>query len=180
MKILMRAPKDFPDIWPTAGRFKVQVETGEGELLYETAKELKNSVIVEIGTRQGGTAYLLANTLNKIYTIDNYSDPGSNYESALTNLKQFKNVVLLNGYSEAFSKIWGTSIDLLFIDADHSYEGCKSDVENWLQFVKKGSPVLFHDFGSHTGITKFVNEILEAGLIEKVKQEQSMLLTIKK
>ena len=39
-------------------------------------------------------------------------------------------------------------IDYLFIDADHSYEGCMADFDNAYPFLKKGSVVGFHDYGS--------------------------------
>lgn len=36
-------------------------------------------------------------------------------------------------------------IDLLFIDADHSYEGVKSDHMNYGPLVRKGGVIVFHD-----------------------------------
>jgi predicted O-methyltransferase YrrM len=42
---------------------------------------------------------------------------------------------------------WPCLIDLLFIDGDHSYEGCRSDIEAWLPHVRRGAWVAFHDSG---------------------------------
>ena len=36
-------------------------------------------------------------------------------------------------------------IDFLFIDADHSYEGAKTDFENYGPLVKSGGIIAFHD-----------------------------------
>ena len=168
--------KTFSDYWMTANSF-IQVNTGEGELLYETAKLLPaKSVIVEIGTRIGGTAYLLGKSNRRTYTIDDYSYVDSNYEQSMANLKSLKNVHLLQGTSESFAKKWKEPIDLLFIDGDHRYEGAKLDIDLWLPFVKQGGYAVFHDYDSHVGITKVLTEVLTRGLLEKVKQEQSMLV----
>ena len=37
------------------------------------------------------------------------------------------------------------SLDFVFIDADHSYEGCKQDIEDWACKVRKGGLVSGHD-----------------------------------
>ncbi|HTB13495.1 MAG TPA: class I SAM-dependent methyltransferase, partial [Bryobacteraceae bacterium] len=39
----------------------------------------------------------------------------------------------------------GQKLDLLFIDADHSYEGAKADFIHYTQFVREGGIVAFHD-----------------------------------
>jgi len=42
---------------------------------------------------------------------------------------------------------FGGDIDMIFIDGDHSYVGCKGDVEAWLPRVKTGGIVAFDDYG---------------------------------
>ncbi len=37
-------------------------------------------------------------------------------------------------------------IDLLFIDGDHSYGGCKNDLRLWVPFVRDGGFVAVHDY----------------------------------
>ena len=39
----------------------------------------------------------------------------------------------------------GRSIDFLFIDGDHSYEGVKADFEIYSPLVKEGGLIAFHD-----------------------------------
>lgn len=56
------------------------------------------------------------------------------------------------------------TIDLIFIDGDHSYEGCKADIEAWLPFLKPGGVAAFHDFGSRaSGVTQAIFETIKAG-----------------
>lgn len=38
------------------------------------------------------------------------------------------------------------SLDFVFIDADHSYEGCKADIAAWMPKVKPGGLLSGHDY----------------------------------
>jgi predicted O-methyltransferase YrrM len=40
---------------------------------------------------------------------------------------------------------WTDAIDLVFIDGDHSQEGCERDWRDWRPFVVPGGHVVFHD-----------------------------------
>lgn len=37
-------------------------------------------------------------------------------------------------------------VDLVFVDGDHSYEGCKGDIEGWLPCIKSGGFMAVHDY----------------------------------
>lgn len=37
-------------------------------------------------------------------------------------------------------------VDMVFIDGDHSYEGCKGDIEAWLPNIKSGGIIAVHDY----------------------------------
>lgn len=50
------------------------------------------------------------------------------------------------------------TFDLLFIDADHSYEAVKGDIESWLPKMKLHSTISGHDYGNHPGVARAVNE----------------------
>jgi len=53
--------------------------------------------------------------------------------------------------------------DLVFIDADHSYEGCKADIQNYFPKVKKGGYIGGHDYENQDfkfGVTKAVDELI--------------------
>jgi hypothetical protein len=61
---------------------------------------------------------------------------------------------------QAASLVLDGSVDLVFIDADHSYEGVKADIEAWLPKVKVGGWIGGHDYKSprFPGVERAVHE----------------------
>jgi len=54
------------------------------------------------------------------------------------------------------------SFDLVFIDADHSYEAVKADIQAWTPKVKHGGILCGHDYSaSHEGLKQAVDELLK-------------------
>lgn len=49
--------------------------------------------------------------------------------------------------------------DLIFLDADHSYEAVKQDLENWIPKLKQGGTFSGHDYCNGFGVSKAVNEL---------------------
>jgi len=50
------------------------------------------------------------------------------------------------------------SIDLLFIDGDHSYKGVRDDWDTYKRFLNTGSVVVFHDWGWAEGVKRVIVE----------------------
>jgi predicted O-methyltransferase YrrM len=68
-----------------------------------------------------------------------------------------KQVVTEAGMADRLSQIHGSSItvgrewggpkfDMVFIDGDHSYEGCKGDILAWTPHLKRGGILAVHDY----------------------------------
>ena len=51
----------------------------------------------------------------------------------------------INTKDQLVEKLYGSKIDLLFIDGDHSYQAVKKDFELYSPLVRKGGIVVFHD-----------------------------------
>lgn len=62
----------------------------------------------------------------------------SNYAGRMTKMKMTS--------AEASEKFEDASLDLVFIDADHSYAAVKRDIELWLPKVKPGGILAGHDY----------------------------------
>ena len=52
------------------------------------------------------------------------------------------------------------SLDFVFIDANHSYEHVKADIEAWKPKMKVGGMLSGHDYGEPCGVKQAVDELL--------------------
>jgi predicted O-methyltransferase YrrM len=53
----------------------------------------------------------------------------------------------VHGDSKLVGAQWGgPKFDMVFIDGDHSYEGCKGDIEAWTPHLKRGGILAVHDY----------------------------------
>ena len=123
---------------------------GQNELaiLKQLASESKS--VVEVGSWKGrSTKALLESCKGKVYAVDHWK--GSNtdlsclaahkndiYAEFMKNVGNYPNLVVLKGESTEMAKQFnGNNADMVFIDADHTYEGCKADIEAWLPKCNK-------------------------------------------
>ncbi|GAF72349.1 unnamed protein product, partial [marine sediment metagenome] len=124
-------------------------------------------VVVELGTCTGSTTWLLSFIAKKIYTYDIFEDLNlidnekqrcfykENWEQTehyfhkvFTFLHQRENICIFKSKStdkHAIEIHNDKSIDTIFIDADHSYDGVKKDFIAWFDKVKISGIFLFHD-----------------------------------
>jgi len=128
--------------------------------LAEFVHNLNPKVIVEIGTKNGGT-FMVWNEVTKAQTISidlvDGIHGGVNKEKTISRNNNFKKLYgdrcsFIEGDShnqstlDTLSKLLnGKLIDFLFIDGDHTYEGVKQDFEMYKHLVRPGGWVSFHD-----------------------------------
>ncbi|NIQ14123.1 MAG: class I SAM-dependent methyltransferase, partial [Candidatus Dadabacteria bacterium] len=121
--------------------------------------------ILEIGTANGGTLFLFSKILKNNSTIISIDLPGGEYGGGypfykVPLYKSFINdnqrLFLIRANSQNINTLKrvkkylnGEKIDLLFIDADHSYNGVKNDFEIYRNLVKDGGIIAFHDIVKH-------------------------------
>jgi len=60
----------------------------------------------------------------------------------------------------AARSIKNSSLDFVFIDADHTYEGVAADIDGWQRKVRPGGMILGHDYNPRDfpGVVQAVNE----------------------
>ena len=138
----------------------------EANGLHEISSMLpKESVVLEIGSWKGKSTWCIAQGLKKgtINCIDPFNAAGEDgskeiYEKTKGHnslLEQFQNnmkgisekinITTHKGYSSDFVNAI-PNINFLFIDGDHSIEGCRFDYENFENEVKVGGFLAFHDY----------------------------------
>lgn len=120
--------------------------------LLQLAADRQVARVIEIGTAQGGTTYLLSRAI-----------PTTRWTLSIDLRPRHTRVLhFLNEPGRVFQALAGSSIaqnqlrrvetllegvpaDLLFIDGDHRYEGVKADFAHYRRFVRPGGLIVFHD-----------------------------------
>ena len=169
----------------TTGAFS----TFDMEVLIPEVKKLKpGQTYLEVGVDRGKsliTAFMAARENVNVVGVD-IADTGERQEAfRLLGLENY--VVFIQGESTRVAKCWGTPINCLFIDADHSYDGCQSDINAWAKFVPKGGVILLHDGdesspGVVQAIAEFVNthrKIVKEHIIHKTPEKNTSMVTIR-
>lgn len=153
--------------------FKVQshLTMQERVRLYELSRDA--NIIAEIGSYIGASACCFGarvseSTTRKIICVDTWNndamsegnrDTWAEFKKNTSSFSDF--VVPVRGFStDVIEQVRKSapSLDLLFIDGDHSYEGVKADWEAYKDFLKPGSVVVFHDYGWAEGVKRIVCE----------------------
>ena len=155
-----------------------QIDSEISQLL-ALAAERKVRRVLEIGTAQGGTTFLLGRaipTAEMLATVDLLP----RHRNVLRFLCEPKCATHVLRGSSAETKVqqriaallYGAPLDLLFLDGDHCYDGVRKDYHWYSQFVRPGGLIVFHDIvraaesGSPTaghrwvgGVPRFWHEI---------------------
>lgn len=141
-----------------------------------------DSKIVEVGCWKGkSTAYMAVEIINSNKNIDfycvdtwkgseehksdQYVQNNSLYELFLSNIEPVKDIIkpIRKTSVEASKDFEDNSLDLVFIDANHTYEAVKEDILHWLPKVKTNGIMAGHDYVHTTawqGVIKAVNELI--------------------
>lgn len=150
--------------------------------------------IVELGVFRGATAVMMAWGAGQgqgahVWGIDAWDLPGNTYGPPFTdpgsrnwaryNVKAqgfASSVTLIHDFSTAAAERWpeigeGRPVGLLFVDADHSYEGARGDVASWTPYLADDAVIAFDDYGhpDWPGVKQAVDEMVGEGILEPVQ-----------
>lgn len=157
---------DILDLKANPGAFS----TFDMEVLVPEVENLEaGQVYLEVGVDKGkslSVAKMVAKDGVKICGVDLRDDP------------EIDGTYFHHGDSPSFAKTFKGEIDVLFIDGDHTYEGCKADIDAWYPQMAKDGVMLFHDCDATSpGVVQAVHEFAEAHgfeLFESPNQRCSM------
>ena len=150
---------------------KTHLTDRERWMLCELGRNIVSSkpTVVEIGSYLGASTCFLATGIRqkhgKVYAVDTWQNQGMSegerdtYTEFLQNIEPLKDAIVpLKGTSTTIAKTFFHKIDLLFIDGDHSYEGCLHDWQAWSPFLNENAIVVFHDVSWSEGVQRVIQE----------------------
>lgn len=132
---------------------------------FVVAEHPEFSKFVELGVWKGDSTSYIARQLNdtdQVYAIDLFDEWQTDNETALRVIPNIYNMFLdtinraqvtqrvtpIKSISwEAAKQFEDESVDVVYIDADHSYESVVNDIEAWLPKIKQGGIIAGHDAG---------------------------------
>lgn len=143
-----------------------------------------NPVTVELGVAEGlfSRDILERWKPSKHYLVDMWEShpefPGDagaeqtwhnkNYNNVKELIKPFQNAELLRGSTVSMAnKLKNNSVDLVYVDACHSYDCVKNDIKAWWPKLKVGGIMAFHDFENNDyGVKQAVHEFASWNSVE--------------
>jgi hypothetical protein len=159
----------------------------ESELMWLGQQARKASVFLECGSWHGRSTRAIADNLPEggvCYAADSFNGSSGEPDAhATAKLREGDDAYMafwhnnhdhiLSGKiipirmqganAAAMLRHLGIKADICFIDADHSYEGCKADILNFRELVKEGGLICGHDYGtdqfSWVGVRQAVDEL---------------------
>lgn len=190
LSTLMKKESSFEDAVDTAYNYRgygnyrsIEPMQGVGPLteLFEQVEQINPQTLVEIGTARGGTFYLMTRYFQDSVRVISVNLPysfGYKYKiKLLEQIDQNKDLRFIVGDSHSQSthdkveEATNGSIDFLFIDGDHSYEGVKADFRRYESLVPKGGIIAFHDIQhehERVGVVRLWNELKEEYETEEI------------
>ena len=153
----------------------------EAEVYRSLVRPIRSGVVVEVGVWKGRSVSTILDICrinqNRLVAVDTWKpdlrDPG--YLEAATRdiLEIFRDNLRLLGHTgtveilqkdsvHARDHFSDRSIDLVFVDADHSYEAVKNDLEAWLPKVTRHGVLCGHDYTVRPGVRRAVDEMFGA------------------
>jgi len=117
-------------------------------------------IMIEVGIDTGKTTFFLLDNIPhlKIYAID--TDIRKFYNNSIKE-KYGDRLIPMEGYShEVADQLPDNFADIVFIDADHSYDAVKKDIVKYTPKLKKNGLLTGHDI-DYPGVNKAVNEMIK-------------------
>jgi hypothetical protein len=160
----------------------MEILENRNELLKLIEKDL---IIAEIGVFEGEFSKIIFNECNpsKLYLVDLFNGyfgsgdkDGNNYhyvqlEDEMEKIKNYfsnnSNVIIKKLDSISFlNSLDDNYLDMVYIDADHSYNSVFNDLKTSFKKVKNGGYICGHDYVKNTEAEKAVNDFCEVFNLE--------------
>ncbi len=180
----MTENNSFDTYWPKIDAVPGWMSPGQEKCLFDLVCTLNQQArILELGSFLGRSTVTMAFACHKtrrhIYAVDTFEGNDDDFISGRNEvywqgnsfLETFKDhlrrddllqyVTALQGWTHEIAKHWTMQVDMIFIDAGHTYEAVLQDVDNYFKFVKPGGVVALHDVTpSWPGVERVWQEVV--------------------
>jgi predicted O-methyltransferase YrrM len=122
----------------------------------------KNSytTMIEIGIRRGGTTFHLLDTIPNL-TIFGIDTDISQFYTKEVKKKYGERLIPIQGFSELVAdQIPNNSVDIIFIDGNHSYEYVVKDIVKYSPKLRPNGLLTGHDI-DYPGVNRAVTELVK-------------------
>ena len=143
------------DIWTCSNKMRKDV--------YDFFKNKPLFKIAEIGSHKGYSTKILSKIFSKVYAIDNnveWTTINKEFNKNATNIEYIMLDIYINSW-----QILPDDIEVAFIDADHSYSGCKSDIMNSIKRFDQLQYIILDDYGVWSGVKQIVDELIKSRIL---------------
>lgn len=129
----------------------------------------KSNGIVEVGCWKGRSTKIFLESGSRVFAIDHWCGTDTDgsvlevhglnvYDEFIKNVGECSNLTILKGNSSDIVKSFYEPVDMVFIDAGHTYKECIQDIKSWMPKCKK--IIAGHDYvKEHSGVIQAVNEV---------------------
>lgn len=155
-------PVDLDELTMRTADFILAIQNDwELRRFLERVRDLRPKVVVEIGTARGGMLFCFCQLAARDATLVSIDLPGAPNCGGQTALErevfatfgpptQTMHFIPADSHLPSSRErlreiLAGRTVDLLFIDGDHSYAGCMADFEMYREFVGPDGLIVFHD-----------------------------------
>lgn len=115
--------------------------------------------MTEVGVRRGGTCFFLLDQFPNLVITAVDKDVSQFYNTDVQNRYGHRLIALQGNSHRVADQIANTSQDLIFIDADHSYRGCRGDILAYRPKLTANGLLTGHDI-DYPGVNQAVNELI--------------------
>jgi predicted O-methyltransferase YrrM len=158
--------------------------------MLEAVEKLSPQTVLEIGTAKGGTLFLLSRAAAPDALLISVDLPGGRFGGQLARLPVLRRWMLKRTIlarqtvrfvpADSHKKetletverlLQGRALDVLFIDADHTYESVKRDFEMYSPLVAPGGLIIFHDIACRLasyGVSRLWEEVKACYRFEEI------------
>lgn len=126
--------------------------------------DVSDAVLCEVGSFAGESAKLFLDSgkFARIHCVDVWNDPRVEAAFDTFHAQHAERVSKVKARSPQAADLFpDASLDVVYIDADHTYEAVKADIRAWHPKVRDGGWICGHDYGwPWLGVIQAVGELL--------------------